>query len=174
MYERDIGEESLSFWRIMRTRPASTDDGRIGWLPLFAGLAALGQYAGRATRVSAARSTALAAAHRVADRVHRGAAVVRLATHPTLASSFAEADVHVLGVAYRPDGRPAGGTDAAYLTRRQRDLRPSAFARAEGCAGTGASANLSTVAGLHLQVMHRHAQRDSPQGDTVAEPRLHF
>src|SRR5947209_5652257 len=150
MYERDIGEERLSFWRIVRTRPATTDDGGIGRLPLFAGLAALGQDAGRATRVSSARSTALAAAHRVADWVHRGAAVVRLAAHPTLASGFAEADVHVLGVADRPDGRPAGGANAAHLTRRQRDLRPSAFARAEGCAGPGTPANLSTVAGLHL------------------------
>src|SRR5438445_1143005 len=103
MYRRDILQESLSFGCIMRPGPATTDNRRIGWFPLLACLTAFGQNAGRATRVPSARGTALAAAHRMADRVHRGAAVVRLTTHPTLATGLAKADVHMLGIADRPD-----------------------------------------------------------------------
>src|SRR5437588_10588893 len=87
--------------------PAPPDDGRVGRLALLARLAPLRQNPGRAARVTAAGGAALAAAHRVADRVHRGAAVVRLAAHPPLAARLAKADVHVLGVADRADGGPA-------------------------------------------------------------------
>src|SRR5207253_2589083 len=67
--------------RVVRTRPPPPDDGGIGRLPLVACLAALGEHAGGAARVPAAGRPALAAAHRVAHRVHRRAAVVRPASH---------------------------------------------------------------------------------------------
>src|SRR5207248_217758 len=126
--------------RVVRTGPAAADDGRVRRLPLFPRLAALGEHAGRAARVPAAGGAALAAAHRVADRVHRGAAVVRLAAHVPLAARLAEADVHVLGVADAADGRPALRADAAHFPRRQRDLCPLALAGRQGGAGAGAAA----------------------------------
>src|SRR5262245_23078168 len=112
----------------MRTRPATPDDGRVRRLPLLARLAALGQHARRRAGVTTARGAALATAHRVADRVHGRAAVVRLAAHVPLASGLAQADVHVLGVADGADRRPALARDAAHLARGQRDLRPLALA----------------------------------------------
>src|SRR5205807_1412298 len=116
------------FLDVVRARPAAPDDGGVGRLALLAGLAALGQHAGGAARVAAAGGAALAAAHRVADRVHRRAAVVRLAAHPALAAGLAQADVHVVGVADHADGRPALRRHAADLARRQRDLRPGPLA----------------------------------------------
>src|SRR5205085_245892 len=121
--------------------------------PLLPRLAALGEDAGRAARVAAAGGAALAAAHRVADRVHAGAAVVRLAAHPALAAGLAQADVHVVGVADRPDRRPARRADAPHLAGRQRDLRPLALAGGQRGAGAGRPAHLAAAAGLHLDVV---------------------
>src|SRR5205807_1383267 len=112
---------------------------------------------------------ALAAAHRVADRVHRRAAVVRLAAHVALAAGLADADVHVVGVADRADGRPALGADAAHLAGGQGDLGPTALAGGERGLGAGAAAQLAAAAGLHLHVVNRHAQRHLPQRQAVAD-----
>src|SRR5579871_3611040 len=112
IYRRDIDQESLSFGCIMRTRATATDDRRIGRLPFLPGLPPLGKDAGRTARVSAARRSPFTTAHRMADRIHRRAAVVRLTAHPALPAGFAQADVHVLGVADGPDGRPASRADA--------------------------------------------------------------
>src|SRR5207245_9686431 len=98
--------------------PPPPDDGGVGRLALLAGLAALGQHAGRAAGVAAAGGPALAAAHRVADRVHRRAAVVRPAPHPALAARLAQADVHVVRVAHHADGGPALRADAADFAGR--------------------------------------------------------
>src|SRR5262245_53482192 len=102
VYGRAVGQ-----LRVVRAGPAAADDRRVRRLALRAGLAALGQDAGGAARVAAAGGAALAAAHRVADRVHRGAAVVRLAAHVPLPAGLAQADVHVVGVADGADRRPA-------------------------------------------------------------------
>src|SRR5437879_5081225 len=96
MYGRDSGQESLSLGRIMRSGPAPTDDGRIGWLPFLPCFAPLGQHAGRTARMPSASGAALPATHRMADWVHRGAAIVRLAAHPPFTPGLAKTDVHVL------------------------------------------------------------------------------
>src|SRR5262249_46035374 len=155
--------------RVVRAGAAAADDGRVGRLPLLAGLAALGQHARRAARVAAAGGAPLAAAHRVADRVHRGAAVVRLAAHPALAAGLAQADVHVVGVADGADRRPARRADASHLARRQRDLRPLPLAGGQGRAGPRRTAHLAAAAGLHLDVVDRHAQGDPGQRHAVAD-----
>src|SRR5207244_1969233 len=113
---------------IMRAGVAMPDDRRIRWLALLASLAALGQHAGRTTRVPAALAAAFATAHRVAHRVLRRAAVMRLAALPALPSRFAQADVHVVGIADGANRGPAFRCDAAHLAARQRDLRPVTFA----------------------------------------------
>src|SRR5438552_491874 len=62
----------------MRPGPAAADDGGVGRLPLLAGLAALGQHAGRAARVPAAGRPALAAEDLVARLQPLGGQDVRL------------------------------------------------------------------------------------------------
>src|SRR5205085_11599686 len=69
---------------VPRAGLAAADDRRVRRLPLLPRLAALGQHAGRRARVPAAGRPPLAPAHRVTDRVHRHAAVVRLAAEPPL------------------------------------------------------------------------------------------
>src|ERR1700736_3558888 len=110
--------------------------------------------------MTAAGGAPFAAAHRVADGVHRRAAVVRLAAHVALAARLAQADVPVLGVADAADRRPALRRHAAHFAGRQRDLRPLALAGRQRGAATGAATELTAVAGLHLQVVDAHAQRD--------------
>src|SRR3954454_14767872 len=151
---------------------APPDDRRVARLALVARLAALGEHATRAARVPPARGAALAAAHRVIDRVHRRAAVVRLAAHVPLAAGLAERHVHVLGVADDADGTAALAADAADLAGGQRELRPLAFTGAEGRRAAGAAGELAAVAGLHLDVVDRHAQRDLAQRQAVADARL--
>src|SRR5205823_7855497 len=114
--------------REARAGPTAADDRGVRRFPLTPGLAALGRDARRRARVPAAGGAAFAAAHRVADRVHRHAAVVRLAALPALAPGLAQADVHVVGVADGPQGRPAVAADAADYAGRQRALRPVGLA----------------------------------------------
>src|SRR5262249_9233007 len=61
----------------------------------------------RADRVTAARGLALAAAHRVVNRVHRDSAHAGPAALPAAPAGLAELDVALLGVADLADGRPA-------------------------------------------------------------------
>src|ERR1700677_3905894 len=89
----------LLFLRIVRPRPAPAGDRRIRRLAFLARLATLGQNARRTARMPAARRSPFAATHGMADRVHRGAAIVRLAAQPAFATGLAQADVHVVGVA---------------------------------------------------------------------------
>src|SRR5207302_8645412 len=98
---------------IARSGPAAADDRARRRFAFLAGLAALGQHAGRAARVAATRGLAFATPHRMADRIHRHAAIVRLAAHPALTAGFAERDIHVLGVRNRAERRAALGIDAA-------------------------------------------------------------
>ena len=64
-----------------------------------------------------ALAATLAAAHRMANGVLRNAALVRLAALPSLATRFAQADIHVHGIADRPDRGPAASDDAALCER---------------------------------------------------------
>src|SRR5438309_2134998 len=93
--------------RIMRTRPTTADDRLVRRLAAFARLAALGQHARRTARMPTALAAAFAAAHRMIDRVLRGAAIVRLAALPAIAACLAQADVHVVRVADDAKGRAA-------------------------------------------------------------------
>src|SRR5262249_939445 len=157
---------------VARARTAAGDDRLVRRLALLAGLAALGQHAGRAARVPAAGGPALATAHRVVDRVHRHAAVVRLAAQPAFPPGFTQALVHVLRIRDRADGRPAVGTDAAHLARGKGELRPGGLAGRQGGAAPGGSAEPARAARLHLEGVHGHAGRDAPQRQAVADLRL--
>src|SRR5438105_2614490 len=101
----------------MRARPTAPNDRTVGRLPLLAGLATLGEDARGTARVPTASGTTFTATHRMADGVHRGAAIVRLAAHPAFAARFSQTDVHVIRVADGADCRPAIGTEAANFAR---------------------------------------------------------
>ena len=77
---------------------AALDDHVVSAL-VVPGLRALGLPAPRGAGVPAAGRLSLAAAHRVVDRVHRDAAVVRLPSQPAVPAGLADRDVLVLEVA---------------------------------------------------------------------------
>src|SRR4249920_1619744 len=104
------------------------DDHRVGSFVLTR-LEALRQLAPRRAGMTAAGGTALAAAHRVIDRVHGDAAVVRAAALPARAPGLADVNAAVLDVSDLTDGGPAVEVDAAGLARRQPHLSPVAFFR---------------------------------------------
>src|SRR5881227_1035879 len=84
---------------------------------VVARLLALGGKAPRGDRMPSARGTALAAAMRMIDRVHRDAAIVRHAAHPAFAARLADRDVHVIGIRDRADGRHAAAEHQTLLAR---------------------------------------------------------
>ena len=129
----------------------------------------VGEHAARRARMPTARGAAFAAAHRMADRVHRRAAVVRLAAQPALAAGLAQADVHVVGDCRSRRSSPGTRLTRRTSPRRHRDLRPVLLASASSVArAAGAAANLAAAARLHLDVVNRHAERDLPQRHAVA------
>src|SRR5436309_14673924 len=81
-------------------------------------LVALGGLAPRRHRV-VALALALAAPHRVVDRVHRGAPHGRAEPQPPLAAGLADRHVLVVEVADLPHGGHADERDHADLARRQ-------------------------------------------------------
>ena len=113
----------------VRPRTAAADDCLVRRLTAFTGFAAFCQYARRATWMPTTLASPFAAAHRMIDGILRGAAVVRLASLPAIAPRLAEADVHVIGITYDADGRPAIRAHAAHFAGGKRDLRPIPFAR---------------------------------------------
>src|SRR2546427_3337245 len=91
-------------------------------------LVALGGLAPRRHRMIAL-ALALAAAHRVIDRVHDGAAHRRPEAAPAHAPSLADRHVLVIEVAHLADGGHAVERDQPYLARGQPQRGPIAFFR---------------------------------------------
>src|SRR6185436_12598432 len=83
---------------------------------ILARLVALGALAPRSNRMTAALGAAFAAAMRVVDRVHRGAANMGALALPHVAAGLADDFVHVVGVGDRAHGRHAGERDLAHFT----------------------------------------------------------
>src|SRR5690242_15572845 len=81
--------------------------------------------------MTAAGGATLTTAHRVIDRVHGDAAVVRAAAEPALAAGLADADARVLLVRDLADRRAAVLVDHAHLARGQAELRVVAVLRHE-------------------------------------------
>ena len=156
----------------VRSRPPATKDRRVRRLPLLSGLAALGQYASRTARVPAARCAAFTATHGMADGIHGRSAIVRTTAHPSLSASFAEANIHVVGIADDTDGCPALGADTTDFTGWQRDLGPLALTSGQRGAGAGTAAKLTASSRLKLQIVHRHSQRNAAKRHAVADARL--
>src|SRR5205814_7856421 len=104
-----------------------------------------------------------------AHRVHRHAAVVRLAAQPPLPAGLAEADTHVLGVGDRADRRPTFGVDAADFAGWERQLRPLGLAGGQGRAAPGGAADLAAAARLELDVVDGRPGRAPPQRQAVSD-----
>src|SRR5262245_9140369 len=92
-------QKSLENLLTVAHRTAPTKDGALAGLSRVAGVAALGQLAGRTARVPPAGRTSFAAAHRVRHRVLRHAADMGLSSLPAHPSRFADHKVHVIGIA---------------------------------------------------------------------------
>src|SRR5260221_13037567 len=106
--------------------PAALDDHAVGPL-VVARLEPFGTLTPRRARMPAAAGASLATAHRMVDRVHRYATVVRPKAEPARAPGFAPRDVLVIGVGDLADGRTAIEVNAANLAARKPDLTPGAL-----------------------------------------------
>src|SRR6185503_13784996 len=98
---------------------------------------------------------AFAAAHRMVDRVHGDAAVVRAAALPARAAGLADVHAAVFDVTDLADGGAAVEVDLAGLTRRQPHLAPVAFLRHQLRARPGGTAHLRAARDLELDVVNR-------------------
>src|SRR5688572_26394125 len=94
-------------------RLAAADDGFVRRFATGAGAAALGGNARGADRMPAALGAAFAAAVRMVDRVHCGAAHIRADALPAISAGFADHYVHRVGIANLADRGPAAGGNAA-------------------------------------------------------------
>src|SRR5262249_52969728 len=121
--------------------------------------------------VAAALGASFAAAVRVIDGVHGGAANVRANPLPAVAARFADHDVHRVGVADLANRGPAAGGDAAGFTAGERDWRPVRFAGHERGMRAGRAAQAGAATGLHLDAVNRNPQRDPRQWQAIADVR---
>src|SRR3954452_8328000 len=118
--------------------------------------------------MTAALGLALAAAVRVVDGVHRGAADGRALALPAAPAGLAPRDVLVVEVADLADGGAARQEDATHLARRQAQHRVWAVLRDELDARAGAAGHLAAAAWLELDVVDDRARRDVLERERVA------
>src|SRR6185503_19187614 len=143
------------------------DDHHVGSF-VVAGLQALGELAPRRARVPPAARPAFAATHRVIDRVHRDAAVVRASAEPTASSRFAEAHVLVLDVRHLHHRGATGDVNLPDLAARELDLSVVAVLCHELGGASGRANELPTLPTLELDVVNHRARRDFADRQTVA------
>src|SRR5258708_14218733 len=134
-------------------------------------LLALGRLAPRRHRVPAARALAFAAAMRLVDRVHRGAAHRGLAAEPAIAAGFADDDVLMIGVRHGTDRRPTFRPHHPRLARRQAQQAVALVAANKLHIGAGGTSDLATLPRFHLDVVDDRADRHAAQWHRA--PRLH-
>src|SRR5262249_32904658 len=127
------------------------------------------RHAPRGDRMPAALRLALAAAVRVVDRVHRGAAHGRALALPAAAPRLAARDVLVVDVADLADGRAGGERHSAHLAGRQAQHGMRAVLRNELHAGAGGARHLRALARLQLDVVNERARRDVLERERVAD-----
>src|SRR2546427_11361868 len=122
-------------------------------------LVALGGLAPRRHRVIAL-ALALAAAHRVIDRVHDRAAHRGPEALPARAPGLADRHVLVIEVAALPHGGHALEGAQPHLTRGQPQRGAVAFLGQQLGLGARAATHLGAAARLQLDVVHERADRD--------------
>src|SRR4051794_32244215 len=148
--------------------PALPDDQLVGCLVLLAGALPERRDAPWGDRVSAALRLALAAAVRVVDGVHRGAADGGALADPAAAPGLAAGLVGVIGVADLAHGRAADEEHAAHLARGETQHGVVAVLRDELDARAGRTSHLAALARLELDVVDERAGRDVREREAVA------
>src|SRR2546430_1697398 len=108
---------------------------------------------------AAALRFALAAAHRVINRIHDHAAHMRPPALPARPSSLAARNVHVIDIADLADRRETGFMDAANLAGRKFDERVAGFAVAQRRLLPGAARDLPAATRRDLDVVNVSAER---------------
>ena len=111
----------------------------------------------------AARSLALATAHRVVDRIHGDTTNRRPHSAPAFSTGFAELSQIVLAVANLTNSCTTVHVNLAHLTRTQAHCRVSAFASGKLCIRSGRAHELSALAGFHLDVVNQRTNRNAFQ-----------
>src|SRR5436309_16056834 len=149
--------------------PATAHDHAVGLLVLLARGVAERRHAPRGDRVAARSGRALAAAVRVVDGVHRGAASLRALALVAVAPGLPDVDVLVLHVSDRAHGGAAIHADHAHLARGETEGRALALLRHQLDRGAGGAAHLAAAAGLELDVVHDRARGDVPERKRVAD-----
>src|SRR5436190_18491786 len=147
---------------------ACADDQLVGFLVLAAGAFTERRHAPWRHRMAAALRLALAAAVRMVDRVHGGAADGRALAAPAATAGLAAGDVLMVDIADLADGRPARQRNAAHLTRGQAQDAVALILRDQLDAGARRASHLAALAGLQLDVVDEGARRDVRQRQGVA------
>src|SRR5688500_6976597 len=114
-------------------------------------------------------SLGLATAVRMVDRVHRRTAHRRAHATPAARAGLAELLQVVLGVADLADRRAAFRRNLAHLAGAQAQRGITLLASDQLRRGTCRTRDLRTLARLHLDAMHRRADRDVAQRKRVAD-----
>src|SRR5205085_11166733 len=157
---RRTAPSSSSGSTLLLTSPPRADDQLVGFLVLAAGPLPERGHAPRRHGMAAALRLALAAAVRMVDRVHGGAAHGRALALPAAAASLPAGDVLVVDVADLADRGAAGERHAAHLARGQAQDAVALVLRDELHAGAGAPRHLAALARLQLDVVDERAGRD--------------
>src|SRR5580693_3208714 len=127
---------------------------------VVAGLQPLCKLSPRRARMPASGGAAFAAAHRMVDRVHRDAAVVRATARPPRPTGLAERNVRVLDVGHLADRRVALQMNHPNFSGGKAYLRIIAVLRHQPRSGAGGSDHLRALALLELDVVDHRAERD--------------
>src|SRR6185437_2531017 len=121
-----------------------------------------------ADRMATAGSAAFAAAVRMVDRVHHHAADGRADAQPAFGAGLAELLEAVFRIADLADGGAAFNRNLAHFARTQAQRGVTGFTRDQLRGRTGAARELRALARLHLDAMHRGADRHVAQRQRVA------
>src|SRR5206468_6750665 len=147
----------------------AADHQLVRFLVLAARALAERRYVPRRDRVAAALRLALAAAVRVVDGIHRGAAHRRALPTPATAAGLAARDVLVVDVPDLTDCGPANERHAPHLAGREAQDGERAVLRDELDARAGRARHLRTLARLELDGMDERARRDVLERERVAD-----
>src|SRR6185312_15271814 len=135
---------------------------------VVARLVALGRRAPRADRVATTGGAAFTTAVRMVHRIHHHAAHGRADALPAFGAGLAELAQVVFRVADFADRGAALHRDAAGFARTQAQRGITGFARDQLRGSTGTARELRALARLHLDAMHRGADRDVAQRQRIA------
>jgi len=150
---------------------APRDDEDVG---IFLGVACLLALAGRLAphALGASQTSALlafAAAVRVIDGVHRGAAHGGADALPAATARFADVDQTMLFIGDFADRCPCGADDTAHFGRRELDVRVTGVLRDDLGVATGGAHDFAAIARLQLDTVDESAHRELAERQTIAE-----